>query len=357
MDYAALPMIKTARQTCSLLLCAIAFSVFAQADVVETRGGARLVGKVTKIAGGSIYLATDYAGEIAIKQSEVTSVATDEVIAVRLASGTRIDGKISTQAGNTQIVGADGTVTTSVDKIAASWNAGKEDPQVTAMRRKWKYQAALDVVGKSGNTQSTGAGVGFVAALSSPQDELKFYGDYNYATTTGANGVKTKSADQVRGGVDYSSFFSERAGWFVRSELGSDKVSGVDLRSTTDAGMTYRFIKNDTQSLVGRLGAGYRFESYTDSTPNNKGCVLSTGLNYKHDISSFLRLVMDLQYLPSFNDFADYRITHDSALEMPFAAGFWKLRMGVSNQYNSRPLAGHKDLDTLYYTRLILSWE
>src|SRR5262245_48882283 len=102
----------------------------ARADVVETKTAARLVGKATKIDGGSVSLATDYAGTITVKQSEVASINTDAPVSVRLASGTRIDGKVSGADGAVQVIGADGTVSTTVDKVAASWPAGGKDPQL-----------------------------------------------------------------------------------------------------------------------------------------------------------------------------------------------------------------------------------
>ena len=117
-----------------------------------------------------------------------------------------------------------------------------------------------------------------------------------------------------------------------------------------------RFVKSDIQSLVGRLGAGYRFESYASGAPNNKGAVLSTGLHYKLEISHYASLDSDLQYLPSFDNFSDYRIQHDSGIQMPIANSFWMLRVGVSNSYTSRPQPGRKSLDTMYYTRLLLNW-
>ena len=326
------------------------------ADVVETKNGARLVGKITKIVDGTVTLATDYAGEIAIKQSEVTSLATDDAVAVRLASGARIDGRVSTSAGTLQVAGRDGPVSTTIDKVAASWAAGAEDPQIAASRRHWTIVTSADLVGRQGNTKSTGIGTGFVARLVSPQDALKFYGSYDYATTTSATGVKTKSADATKGGVDYQSFFSEKFGWFVRSELGKDSVAGVSLRSTTDAGASFRLIKSDAQSLVGRLGAGYRFESYPVG-PNNRGAVASTGLRYSYTLNKYAGLVTDLQYLPAFKNFADYRFIHDSAIEVPLSADFWKLRLGVANEYTSRPPDSRENLDTTYYTRLLLKWK
>ena len=67
--------------------CAIALGITARADVVETKNGARIVGKIVRIAEGSIAIETEYAGTLAIKQNQVTSVTTDAPIAVRLAKG------------------------------------------------------------------------------------------------------------------------------------------------------------------------------------------------------------------------------------------------------------------------------
>lgn len=336
-------------------LCALSAAAL-QADLVETKDGARLVGKITKTDGGTVYLATAYAGEVAIKQAEISSLTTDTPISVRLASGTRIDGTVSTSNGEVKVNGVDGQVSTTVDKVAASWAAGGEDPIIVASRRHWTFQTAGDIVGKDGNTKSTAVGLSFVAGLVSPQDALKFYGSYNYATTENTAGVETKSSDEAKGGIDYSSFFTPRYGWYVRSELEKDDVEGIDLRSTSDFGGTVRFIHNDVQSLVGRLGAGYRFESYP-SGPNNKGAVLSTGLSHSYVINKHASIATELQYIPAVDDFADYRFVHDTGIVVPISAGFWKLRIGINNQYNSRPLKGREELDTTYYTRLILNWK
>jgi putative salt-induced outer membrane protein YdiY len=353
---------KLRHHSMAAVLAALAGLSSLRADVIETKDGARLVGKVTRIEGGTVTLSTKYAGEIAVQQSEVAVLETEGTVAVRLASGTRIDGRISSSGSELKIIGEDGVVSTQVSKIAASWQAGGEDPQVGAMRRKWTFQTAADISGKSGNTTNSTIGMSFVAALTSPQDSLKFYGSYQYATTSSAKNVTprvtTKSADNAKAGVDYSSFFDATYGWFVRSELEQDRVAGVDLRSTSDFGATMRFIHNSRQSLVGRLGAGYRFEAYSDSgQANSKGAVLSTGLNHIYTFNKYASIVTDLQYIPSVDDFADYRFVHDTALEVPISAGFWKLRVGVNNQYTSRPLRDREALDTTYYTRLILNWK
>ncbi|HYD82447.1 MAG TPA: hypothetical protein VEA63_00310, partial [Opitutus sp.] len=94
----------------------IAFSALAalRADVIETKNGARIVGEVVKISEGTITMKTDYAGELAIKQGEVTAITTDKEITVRLESGTVLQGTLSTEAGSLKITGGDGQLSTNV---------------------------------------------------------------------------------------------------------------------------------------------------------------------------------------------------------------------------------------------------
>ena len=70
-------------------------------------------------------------------------------------------------------------------------------------------------------------------------------------------------------------------------------------------------------------------------------------------------LLKDGDHLPSFNDFSNYVILHESAVEMPIGTGeFWKLRFGIRNDYTSEPpnpaLENH---DWSYFTQLVLSWQ
>ncbi|MEO5961231.1 MAG: hypothetical protein ABIZ49_10105, partial [Opitutaceae bacterium] len=192
--------------------------------MVETKSGARIVGKIVKIDAGSIAVETDFAGTIAIKQAEVTSLSTDGPIAVRLASGTRVDGKVTAGAnGALQVAGAEGMIATTVDKIAASWSAGGKDPQIAALERHWAYEAAVDVTGKNGNKKQLGTAASFRATLKGAQDTLQFYSAYDRQETDGA-----KSADQFKAGVDYQNNFSGRA-----SCMSAMKAASIASRTST----------------------------------------------------------------------------------------------------------------------------
>lgn len=334
------------------------------ADTVEIIDGSKLVGKITEASGDKLKLETAFAGVIEIPMDKVAGFATDAPVFVRLESGTTMLGTVTSDGrGNLQVSGSDGSLTTTTSKVTATWPTNAKDPvvaakeaEVAALQRKWKYEANVDINGKDGNTQSQNIGVGFRATLESPQDVLKVYTTYQRNETN-----SIKSADEIKGGVEYSSFFYNDLGWYVRTELESDQFENIDLRSTSALGLTYRFFNTDRWKLVGRSGVSYRYESYDLVAPaaptSNDSLGLDFGLNSNYKFAEFARLVTDLTYTPSFDDFGDYRFVHDSGLEMPLKVGQWVLRLGVNNSYNSNPTGTIEELDTTYYTRLILRWE
>ncbi len=319
------------------------------ADTVETKNGARIVGKITKIDAGEIVVDTDFAGKVSVKQSHVSSFSTDAPIAVRLASGTRFDGTVTSGAnGAIQIAGSDGTISTTVDKVAASWSAGAVDPLVD---RHWAYEASVDVTGKTGNSEQLGSAAEFRAVLKTQQDTLQFYSNYNRQVSDGV-----KSADQFKLGVDYSNNFNGRYSWYMRDEGGFDRVKDVELYNIAAAGVGFDIVKEPKRTTTGRIGLSFRYEGYkSPGTADVKSAGLDIGLNNDLEFGDS-KLVTRLAFVPTFEDLGNFRLTHESYFQVPLAHPAWKLRLGVSNDYNSTPPAGVEKLDTSYFTRFVLNW-
>ena len=87
-----------------------------------------------------------------------------------------------------------------------------------------------------------------------------------------------------------------------------------------------------------------------------KSAGLDLGLNSDIDFGTS-KLVTRIAYVPTFEDFANYRLTHESYFQIPLANPNWKLHLGVSNDYNIKPPRGVERLDTAYFTRLVLHWQ
>ena len=349
---------QTSRALLALSLLALSAARLA-ADVVETKNGARIVGTVVKIDGGAVTVKTDYAGELTIKQSEVAGLTTDAPLSVRLASGTVLSGKVASADGAVKISGPDGELSTKVEKISASWSAGTEDPaavamkkQIAALDRHWVYEASVDVTGKTGNKSQLGTAAGVKATLAGATDKLIFYTAYDRQVADGK-----KSADQFKAGSDYSSNFSGSTSWYVRDEGGFDRIKDVQLYNVAAFGLGYDFIKQPKQLLTGRAGLSYRYEGYKNPlTPDVNSAGLDFGLAHELTLADS-KLVNSLTFVPSFNDFSNYRATHASYFEVPLANPNWKLRLGLANDYNSTPGKGVVKMDTSYFTRLVLNWK
>ena len=306
-----------------------------------------------KIDGSSVIVSTDFAGEIKVKQSEVTSIATDEPLNVRLDGGTVIQGTLSTPAGGGLVVsGPAGTITSSIDKVLITWEPGTTDPELLSLQRRWTYEVAADITGKSGNKDQLGTSFSARAVQKTAVDTLQFYAAYDRQETDGE-----KSADQFKAGVDYANNFAGRLSWYARNESGFDRIKDIELYNIAAAGLGYDFIKKPKQTLTGRAGVSFRYEGYKSPLIEDvKAAGLDFGLAHEYT-GEFWSLVNRLSWVPLFEDFGNYRAQHESYLELPLADPKWKLRLGVANDFNSEPTPGLEKLDTTYFARLVLSFK
>ena len=334
-------------------LCLAAFcAVRLAADVVETTNGARIVGKITMIHGGTVTVSTDFAGDIKIKQSLVTSITTDRAVAVRVADGTRYVGIVApSPGGGLAITSPKGSFVTPMDKVVESWAAADEDPDVVARRRKWTYEAGVDINGRSGTQSQMGEAANFGAKLAGPDDTLKVYTNYVRQETD-----SQVSADQFKAGIDYADNFTPVSSWYARDEGGFDRVNDISFYDVAAAGYGYDFVKQKDQTFTGRAGLSYRYEEYSAA---DSPALSSTGADFELEYTKNFKkahLHDKIAFVPAFKDLSNYLITHDISYEIPITKSLWKLAIGMSNNFESRPVDNVGRLETLYYTRLVLSW-
>lgn len=341
---------KTIRALCAFAFLGISPAI---ADMVETTDGSRVQGKILKVDSGSIEIETPFAGVLKIKQSAVATFSTDAPVNVRFSDGNTVVGTVSASPGEVRVIGGSVSATGTVGGVTALWLPGKDSPETRQMKsnqRKWRYEAGVDVMGKSGNTDSLSTSLGFQATLAGPKDKLRFYSAFARAEQS-----DTTTANQAKGGVDYSSSFSEKYSWYVREEIGTDKIQGLDFYSNTAAGIGFDVIKEAKQTLTFRTGLAYRYESY-----DNGRDISSPALDLAliHSLSGETwKIGNSVTVMPTFADFGTHRVIHDSFYETPLASGFWKVRVGLANDYNSEPQPGKKSMDTTYYTKFMLGWE
>lgn len=334
-----------------LVALAAAAAAVAQADTVTLKDGSVLNGTLQSINGGTLVLETSYAGTLKVKQSEVVAFTTTTPVAVKTIDDNIIRGTVSAQGNTLSVASSGGTLTTSVDRVKASWDSKGEDPEITAQRRKWVYQVDLDVAGKQGNSKRFTTGAGATATLESKQDALKLYANYNYSEQE-----KVRSEDTLKVGADYAAYFSKHYSWYTFGEGGYDDIKDLTLRLRAGAGIGYALVKRPVQTLTARVGLGYRYEDYELGDANDVNSPgLDLGLVHKYDFGKYGVLNQSITVTPAFDDFGNYILTHDSSLTLP-GGDWWNFRVGMYNEYTSEPPAGVGSWDTTYYAKVGLFW-
>jgi hypothetical protein len=338
----------------------LAAAVLVRADRVELNDGSIVNGRIVSAESGKFKVETSFAGTIEIAQAQIRSFTTDEAVHVGLAAGSAILGKVQATGGGIQVVAADGQMTASTGNVSAVWRPGTDSPAVRdakaaaeKLKRRWAYEASAALTGRTGGSEKFAGAVAFKATLAGPEDKLMFGAIINRAQENG-----NETANDWRAGVDYSSAFSGgNTVWYVRSDIGKDEIKAIDLRSNSAFGLGRKIVKTEKQETELRLGLGYVYETYTNGAANFSSAGLDVAvINVSH--LGWAKMNNVVAWTPSFKEFANYRLVHETSLDLPIKTGeFWKLRMGVNNDYQSEPVGGVEKLDTTYFTALILNWE
>jgi len=330
----------------------------ARADQVNLKDGSVVKGKVVQIVDGKLTIKTDTLGELKIDFNSIANFTTEEPMVVSTTtSASTITGKIgAAEDGKTAV---NGTVVSTAD-IKNMWRPGEPDPGIPVEKpRKWKYEVAFDVTGKTGNTEKTTVGGSAKATLDGQEDKLELYVRGHYAKE---NGVKNEQ--EIVAGADYERRLNGGShSLYARLQAEQDKFDNYKLYTTAAAG--YGFYVVDTDDFKVRLRAGltYIHKSYYDELDDTDDMGVEFGYHHELKIKQFskidAKLVTDVTYTPVFDHFQDdYRIYHESALDIPLTKnGLWSIRLGVSNEYNNRVASTQDRLDTTYFGRLVITWE
>jgi hypothetical protein len=331
------------------------------ADEVQLQDGSVLKGKIGAVSSQTIELDTSYAGLLTLDRTQVVSFLTDAPVYVRLNSGMVVPGVVQAGAEDGLIIrSADADVSTAMASVKESWLIPEQDPEVLArekaiaeMQRKWSFQVAANVSGKSGNTDEKTMGLDATAELKSQEDELGFYVLVDRKEKGG-----TKTSDERKAGMRYTSYFNDPWGWYVRQEFENDSIENIQLRSVSGTGLSYRLFDLERKKLSANAGLSYRNETYKDNSIATHNAGLDFGIQQGYRFKNRFEIHNNLTYLPSIEDFTSYLIMQKSYLDFPLGdSKVWKIRLGLSNDCNSQPEGGRKSLDTTYYSSLVAGWK
>jgi len=333
----------------------------ALADTVVTTDGSRINGKLERMGADGAVIVTEFAGKLTIPFDKVSGVMTDDKVHVAFSSGDRLIGKLAaTPDGAGVVVHSEiGDVPVAREKMSAVWPEGADSPEVVTLKAEQtkklaavtpQWSAVLEVGGSrtEGNTDTLDARGRFDVKRKTDVDLLTFYlyGDYSEN-----NKVRTKN--EYGGGVRFEAKIRKDLFWYTRLGLEHDEFENLDLRAEVAAGLAQYWVNKPDVELKTSLGAGYRHETYNNGTTNNDA-LIDLGFDYRRDLRPWVQFTHSTAYSPAWSDFGDYRLTLDTALVFPFEKDDLKLKVGMRNEYNSRPPRNLDRLDNTYYANIMM---
>ena len=330
-------------------------------DTIHTTDGSRIVGRIERMEGGKLSIATGFAGTLELETEQIKAIEIDEPLTVEFTTGDRVVGTMDVGADRkSSIVKTElGDLRVTPDKIAAIWPVGGESPEVVALKAKVEetrkaltpvWTTTLEAGGSAteGNTDTLEAHGRLDVKRKTDGDLLHFYLAAKYHEDD-----DNRTANEYRGGINFENQVTDKWYWYVRTELEFDEFEDLDLRAVAAAGVGYYWIKKPEHEFKTRAGIGYRHEAY-DTGRSEDQAVIDLGLDYRVDMTPWAQFTHSTTYTPDFEEFDNYRLDLDTALVFPFKDPRVKFKVGVSHEYNSRPQPGFERLDTTYYANVVM---
>ncbi len=228
-------------------------------DRIEIKGGAVLTGIIIESTAEVIRLQTEYAGIVEVQAGKISKVITKKSLSEKLPVGlisAPTPPVLKPKPSQPAIVkkapptGSKPPVATKKPPVAA------KKPAAPAKKKYgWELDAGMNLTGNEGNSEKMDIGLNIDTKYLQQYYRVDLYSRYSYAT----NKDKLSSNEMILGGR-YTNFFYKKFGFFLREELERDKFEGIDFRSTSAAGLSYKIYDSKALDLEARSGLSYRYE-------------------------------------------------------------------------------------------------
>lgn len=346
-------------------------------DRLEIKGGAVLTGIIENSNDETVWLKTDYAGTLLVEVTRIERISSHRSIAASLPKGVPfvdLNAVVAVKAqAKPEPKPTPAPAKKEPEKVAPAKQttstkapvASKQPPAKAPVAKKppakkppakkdegWSLEAGVNLSGKEGNTDKFDLTFTVDARLKRKFYRLDLYSRYSYGTNKGK-----LASDEIVGGGRYTNFFFKDIGFFVREELEHDELEGLNVRSTSAAGLSWKAKNTQKLNIEARSGISYRYDAY-----KNGGYKTFPGADIGVDIlwkfAKWGEYKGGYTFLPSFQNSEAFILEQDSGINLKLDyINNWSVRFGVWAKYNNSPPGKREKTDIRYYVRVISTWK
>jgi putative salt-induced outer membrane protein len=207
----------------------------------------------------------------------------------------------------------------------------------------WHGSASIGGSASSGNTNTSALNLQADASKSSEVDEITLQAALNHATDK-TDGVRTRSAELLRGRGRYDFNLSQELFAFGGAEAETNRPGGIDRRLGVNGGAGWR-LRNDDQvswNLFG--GLGYTDARFTDGSRRH-GPELVLGQESEHKLSAVSSFKQRLAFYPGSREVGQ-RLSFDASLATAITGG-WTFNSTLALRWASKVAPGLSRSDRL----------
>jgi putative salt-induced outer membrane protein len=233
--------------------------------------------------------------------------------------------------------------------IAATGRASAQDPANPEPPPPWELKLGASFVGTSGNSDTASTGANFDAYRQ--WDVWRLEGRAS-AVLTSQNDQQT--AQQYLSAVRTKRHLTDGISATSGLRLDRDRLSGIDLRSMLDGGLSYLLVKRPEWEVNGLTTMVWSHEDRTTGEVlDDAEAVLQ--LASKYVFGSMGETSQRFTYYPDFTDRTAYRaeaeLTGQASMNKRLA-----LKIGFLWRYAHDPVPGFKRSDTTTTASIVLQW-
>ena len=317
--------------------------------------GDRLTGVLVRIEDGQWIFAFN-GQDVTIAADSVASFRSESPIGFRLTDGTIAAATVIAAPGGLALALPGGLRTISVSELEAVGDAAdlaalapRQIGFFTPLGSFWTANAAFGFSDKTGNSRARGLSATLDVERRTQKDRITVGFGVNREQSRSATDVFETTVSKFYGALRVDVFASARVFFFAATRQERDRFQDIALRSTYNAGIGYQVTADSDTDLNFSLAAGARREVFI-SAGSETATVAALGAKLRHDFGPAV-LLWQLDFSPEIADPDDFRFLSDASITAPLFAGIG-FRVGVLNEYASRPQPGIEKNDLLLTTRV-----
>ncbi len=314
------------------------------ADQVLLKNGDRLTGQIVRMTDGKLIFLSPVVGEVTVNLTDIQTFSSNEPVEIHLKDGTVLHQPVAAAEPNEFSLKT--TAPLQPQKFPLAAVASINPPP--APKPKWTGSISGSVGLTTGNTEASSISGSVSLARRSEQDRTTADADVAQVNQTDPDtgeGRTTENWWRIRGQYDY--FFTKKFFGFANGRYEKDEIARLERRVVVGGGAGYQWIETDVTTFSTNLGLASVFEKYKFEGDTNNQLSLQAGYVFSRQLWKNTKLLHDLTYFPSFDDFSDFFLTSTAELRTNLTKTMFANFKVIFN-YDATPALDREKTDVKY---------